>query len=345
MLKCVFDKVLPATIGACFFVAVQTAQAAPMSISEMVMVLREAKVISPTNNLAVLHSEQEVTIITKRTAKMTDDDCKIKAVLMAKVLMDAQPKQLAAVKTIYTSNGETSVSRVVVGAGDVQAFAGGTITEKQLLASLDLSKEVSDGSDRVKTSVVAGPQRERRAILRSRIEALEQGGTGVGPFQKRFNEIEDLTRAGKEKEASLLITDLNTKLSSQESLRDQAKRVGEGRGLKGQQGSIAAPMVTRQQWRPNGIAGNNASSNATQSPDFRSRVTLMNNMLDVMEKRGVSTADLRSRLKETERQSASLSPNEVCSRLEEIKNRVMQQDRASKFPNAALIRNQCLGDK
>lgn len=275
---------------------------------------------------------------------MTDDDCKIKAVLMAKVLMDAQPKQLAAVKTIYTSNGENSVSRVVVGAGDVQAFAGGTITEKQLLASLDLSKEVSDGSDKAKTSVVSGPQRERRAILRSRIEALEQGGTGVGPFQKRFNEIEDLTRAGKEKEASLLISDLNTKLSSQESLRDQAKRVGEGRGLKGQQGSMPAPIVTRQQWKQ-GMAGNNASSDEPQSPDFRSRFALMSNMLDVMEKRGVSTADLRSRLKETERQSTSLSPNEVSSKLEEIKNRVMQQDRASKFPKAALIRNQCLGDK
>lgn len=316
------------------------AEAVPMSTSEMVLVLREAKVVAPTSRLDVLQSEQEVTVITKRTAKMNDDDCKIKAVLMAKALMDAQPKQLAAVKVIYTVDGSNFMNRVVVGAGDVHSFAGGTITEKQLLASLDLSKDAGDGSDGAKTSVVTGPQKERRAVLQSRIEALKQGGTGVAPFQKMFNDIEDLTKAGKAKEASQLISDLSTKLSSQESLRDQAKRVGEGRGVKGQQGITAANPGAGQQWKPNSNAGNSAPQNAM---DFQSRANWMKNKLDEMESKGIAISDLRSRLKDVENQSSRLSATEVCARLDEIKGRMMQQDRQAKFPNAGLIRNKFHG--
>ncbi len=318
------------------------ALAAPMSTSEMALAIRESKVVSPAVRLDIVQSpdHQEVTIITKR-ANMTPKDCKIKAVLMAKALMDLQPKQLAAVKVIYTIDGENAIDKIVVGAGDVQAFASGTITEAQLMLSLDLRRESGDGSDGAKTSVVAGPQKERRDILQSRIEALKQGGTGVAPFQKMFNEIEDLTKAGKAKEASLLISDLSTKLSSQESLRDQAKRVGAGGGVKGQQGShsaSSADLGARQPWKPGGAGGN-----TTQVTDFLSQAGWMKNKLDEMERRGTSVSDLRSRLRDLENQSSKLSSSELCAKLEEIKGKMLQQDRQSKFPNAGLMRQKFNG--
>ncbi len=300
------------------------AQSASMSTSEMVLVLRQAKVVAPTSRLDVLQSEQEVTVITKRSSKMNDDDCKIKAVLMAKALMDAQPKQLAAVKVLYTTDGESSLSRVVVGAGDVQAFAGGTITEKQLLASLDLAKEAG-ASDAGKASVASGAQKEKRIVLQSRIDALKQGGTGVAPFQKMFNDIEDLTKAGKTKEASQLIDDLSTKLASQESLRDQAKRVGEGRGVKGQQGTVTA---SNQQWRPAASAGGNTGSNArTGSADFNSHAGWMFRKLDEMEGKGISVGDLRTRLRDLERQSTSAPQGEVCPKVEEVRLKMLQLEK------------------
>ncbi len=301
------------------------AQSASMSTSEMVLVLRQAKVVAPTSRLDVLQSEQEVTVITKRSPKMNDDDCKIKAVLMAKALMDAQPKQLAAVKVLYTMDGDSSLSRVVVGAGDVQAFAGGTITEKQLLASLDLAKESGDGNDSGKSSVAAGAQKEKRVVLQSRIDALKQGGTGVAPFQKMFNDIEDLTKAGKTKEASLLIDDLSTKLASQESLRDQAKRVGEGRGVKGQQGTVTA---SNQQWRPATSAGSNTSSSArTGSQEFNSHAGWMFRKLDEMEGKGISVSDLRTKLRDLERQSTSAPQGEVCPKVEEVRLKMLQLEK------------------
>ncbi|MBX9950867.1 MAG: hypothetical protein K2Y39_16975 [Candidatus Obscuribacterales bacterium] len=295
--------------------------AAPMTTSQMVLILRESKVVSPTSRLDVLQSDQEVTVITKRTAKMLDDDCKIKAVLMAKALMDAQPKQLAAVKVIYTVDGENGIYKVVVGAGDVSSFANGSITEKQLLASLDLDRESGDGSDSSRASVVTGPQKERRAILLSRIESLRQGGTGVAPFQKLFNDIEDLTRSGKAKEASQLISDLSTKLTSQEALRDQAKRTGEGRGVKGTQGT-SMPLPP---------AGSGTSD--SRLSDFQQRVTWLRNRLTEMDRKGISVADIRQRLNDAEQQASRLSSAEANSRLEDIKNRIIHAGQ-QKFSNA-----------
>lgn len=321
MLKLHKNFVLLATIAG--LVSVPAHAAGHMSTSEMVLVLREAKVVSPATRLDVLKSDQDVTVITKRTPKMNDDDCKIKAVLMAKALMDAQPKQLAAVKVIYTVDGENGVSRVVVGAGDVHAFAGGTITEKQLLASLDLQKEAGDGSDNGKEAVVAGPQKEKRAVLQSRIEALKQGGTGVAPFQKMFNDIEDLTRAGKTKEASQLIGDLSAKLSSQESLRDQAKRVGEGRGVKGQQGTASADLG-KNQFRPGRLLPNGAPPAGSPLALLQQRAQEIRSHFAEMENRGIATGDFRARLKDVEGQFSKLPAQEAIQRIDDIKSRMMQ---------------------
>jgi hypothetical protein len=325
MFKLRFYQIVPVAVAGLFSVVTQIALAAPMSTSEMVLALRESKVVSPTSNLLVRQSadQQEVTIITKRL-KMNDSDCKIKAVLMAKALMDLQPKQLAAVKVIYTIDGQNAVDRVVVGAGDVQSFANGTTSEVQLLKSLDLTRESGDGSDGGKASVAEGPQKERRDILQSRIEALKQGGTGVAPFQKMFNDIEDLTKAGKAKEASQLISDLSTKLSSQESLRDQARRVGAGGGVKGQQGThsaSSADLGPRQPWRPGGGPGNNAQAQQA-NPGI---INMMKNKLDEMERNGHSVGQLRAELRDVE--NSRVPAGEVCNRLEALKGKMMQQER------------------
>ncbi len=320
-----------------FLLSSPGALSAPMTSSQMVLILRESKVVSPTSRLDVLQSDQEVTVITKRTPKMLDDDCKIKAVLMAKALMDAQPKQLAAVKVIYTVDGENGIYKVVVGAGDVSSFASGSITEKQLLASLDLDKESGDGSDSGRAPVVTGPQKERRAILQSRIESLRQGGTGVAPFQKLFNDIEDLTRSGKAKEASQLISDLSTKLTSQEALRDQAKRTGEGRGVKGTQGTSVSDAGAKVPWRQ-AVKGQNDSL----LPDFQQRVAWLRNRLTEMDRNGVSVADIRQRLNDAEQQGPKLSAAEANSRLEDIKNRIIQAGQ-QKFSNSGGLPHKLRG--
>jgi hypothetical protein len=301
MLKLRFYQIVPVAVAGLFSVAAQIAMAAPISTSEMVLALREAKVVSPSSNLEVVKGQQEVTITTKKL-KMTERDCKIKAVLMAKALMDLQPKQLAAVKVIYTIDGENAINKVVVGAGDVQSFANGTITEDQLLGSLDFSKESGD------SSVVAGQLKD----LQLRIETLKQGGTGVAPFQKMFNDIADLTKAGKVKEASQLISDLSSKLSSQEGLRDQAKRVGAGGGIKGQQGT--APVVSAQ---PASKQFNNP--NNTSQRKIQEKVSCLRSHLQEVQNAG----EFQSRISSAEQQASS-SPDAAFAALMRIEADMMK---------------------
>ncbi len=323
------NSLLLANLIVSLAVFTQAAKAAPMSTGEMIVVLREAKVVSPTVRLDVLQSDQHVTVITKRSANMLDRDCKITAVLMAKALMDARPRELAAVKVIYTRDGENTVSKVVVSAGDVQSFAKGTITESQLLGSLELSRESEDGGEAVNPGVSAaatGPQGEKIGILQSRIAALKQGGTGVAPFEKMFNQIEDLTKSGKEKEASLLIGELSTRLAEQESLRDQAKRVAEGRGVKGQQGTSSQSSNM----------GGNAPGGGKRN-DIQGTIAFLKVRIKNLSSAGVATGDMQQRLDYVEQHASTLAPDAAMSLLDSLRNEVGNAQTAQR-PNGGIYR-------
>ncbi len=86
---------------------------------------------------------------------------------------------------------------------------------------------------------------EGLATLQKRIEVLKQGGTGVAPFQQIYDQIAELGKSGKADEASKLMSSLGSKLSTLESLRDQARRTSAARSVKGQQSVSAAALSTR----------------------------------------------------------------------------------------------------
>ena len=102
------------------------------------------------------------------------------------------------------------------------------------------------------------------AALQSRIEALKQGGTGVGPFQRIYDQIDGLAKAGKSEEASKLMTDLGSKLTTQENLRDQAKKLMSTRKVKVQQVTGAASSAS---------TASTSADNSTGSPSKASSGT------------------------------------------------------------------------
>ncbi len=96
---------------------------------------------------------------------------------------------------------------------------------------------------KVEPSVPASVQ-EGMVTLQKRIEALKEGGTGVAPFQKIWDQVGELDKAGKAEEASKLMSDLNSKLSTLENLRDQTRRVSAARSVKIQRNTGAAAVST-----------------------------------------------------------------------------------------------------
>lgn len=289
--------------------SIETVRAAEITTTELVTLLRDAKIVSQSSRLTVSISGREVTVMTRRGAKLNDDDCKINSVLMAKTVMAAYPV-ISRVKVLFAVEGSDSCDQVVVRTGDVKSFDSGTVTEEQLLSSLELEHLSGDqlsGSSSGSSQVAVGPYRERRLMLLSRIEELKNGGTGVGPFVQNFNKIEDMIKTNNVKEASAAIDVLARNLTEQEKLRRQAQKVSAGQGVRGAslQRPNTSPAVSSA-----GSPGQQSSTlpggmPATTLSDADKQTLLVNlqkthDHLNFMRNRGIDVADFENKIREVE---------------------------------------------
>jgi hypothetical protein len=67
---------------------------------------------------------------------------------------------------------------------------------------------------------------DKRLVLLSRIEALQQKGTNTKAFMEYFQQIEDLVKKGDEKASLRMINSLSGNLDDQEKMRQQANVFG-----------------------------------------------------------------------------------------------------------------------
>lgn len=319
---------------------IQCVWAGEITTTEVVSLLRDAKIVSAANRLTAAISGKEVTVMTRRGAKLTDDDCKINAVLMAKTIMASYPI-INRVKLMYAVEGSDSCDQVVVRTGDVKSFDSGAVTEEQLLSSLELQRVSGDqlgGASSGSSPVAAGPYRERRLMLLSRIEELKNAGTGVGPFLSSFNKIEDMIKASNVKDAPEALDTLARNLTEQEKLRRQAQKVSAGQGVRGaslQRPNNAASPINAVGQASSGIAkpgqppiprGAAGLSDAALAPDSTQPLSQHDKNclllgvdetrrhLDFLQNRGVGVGDFRNRLKDVE---TSVNKNS-CTAVQEL---------------------------
>lgn len=311
--------------------------AAQLHQTELVTLLRDAKIVNPEYRLDVVVSDKEVTVLTKRNPKATDSDCKINAVLMGKTLMDAHIKDISRVKVLYSVEGADACDEVVVRAGDVKSFDAGSITEEQLLSSLEIERvegeSIGDATTGGKPGVNAGPFKERRLILLSRIEELKKSGTGVTPFQQRFQKLEDLAKHGNAQELNRAISDLAQRLTEQEKLKLQAQKVGAGQGVRGaslareESSGARSQLLSREPLR---------SRNQGQMPIVMLSRFLIETRTKLAEcqKYGISVSDLDGRLSSCQRKMERRDFNgiegelkSICQSVEQRKNQFMQQNK------------------
>jgi hypothetical protein len=205
------------------------AQPAELSNDGVEKVVHEAKIFSSEFPLHAIIKVPEVEILTVRHPKATDQDCKIDSVLVAKLLFDKYPKQLTRMKLILSDDKSASTEEIMVTTGDVRAYGSGSISQDELLSSLELKN--SDGEQSV---VEIGPFARARRLLSGRIDQLKRNGTDTKPYEEILSKIETaasgkLDGAGR----ALLkqdITDLNRHLSDQEEMIRQARNIAHGYG-------------------------------------------------------------------------------------------------------------------
>lgn len=235
--------------------AVSTAAKVPLESGAIVEKIKASKIFAVDAPLRVVLKGSEVEILTVRNLKDNDQDCKIDAVLAAKELFDVYGKQVSRAKLILSDAKNGDLSEITVTAGDVHAYANGSIDRDTLLSSLEIrpcepeaDAKVVDaaspgdsspvpgtrGATAGGAAVVEGPLKNARSMLEDRIARLESSGTDTKPFRSIFANIEKRATEslGPTEKAALRldIAKLNSHLAEQEELVRQAHNIENGVG-------------------------------------------------------------------------------------------------------------------
>lgn len=232
-----FARVIGAAVCcASFLIAIPAgfAEAPNLTPAEMVLVIRNAKIVTAESPLRASLINQEAIITTKRNAKATDKDCKIDAIMIGKVLVDTYSKEILRVKVLFSDYENGKYTSVSLSKGDLTAFADGKLTQEDLLSSLQLTTYKEDvspfsekgGESATTTGISPGPLLDKRLLLLSRIEGLKQKGTNVKAYMDYFNTIEDAVKNSDEEKVKSLTVSLSEKLNDQEKMRQQAHATG-----------------------------------------------------------------------------------------------------------------------
>lgn len=201
--------------------------------------VRSAKILDPVYPVQVRLENREAILTTMRHPKATEQDCKIDAVLVAKAVMDAYPKDVARIKLVLSTSNSDTMQEVTVTTGDIKAFATGSISKDDLLTSLELKNFEPSANEQEAISglqtegskpVAPGAFRSQRQLLAGRIEKLKARGTGTKPFEEMLAKIEsDVQKPATEvPHATLLqeIRGLDAHLYEQEEAFRAAQHVG-----------------------------------------------------------------------------------------------------------------------
>lgn len=112
-----------------------------VTASDIINAIDKGKILAPSIRVNAQVRPDVVYISTYKNLKANDRDCKIEAVLLAKTVMDLAPEIPRVEVRFYEQTSLNRFKQISVSAGDVKAFAGGTIKEDQLLNGLVLKQE------------------------------------------------------------------------------------------------------------------------------------------------------------------------------------------------------------
>ncbi|MBU6451731.1 MAG: hypothetical protein KGS72_08145 [Cyanobacteria bacterium REEB67] len=217
--------------------------AVALDSASLIKIIQSAHILAPEYPINAGLDNNEALILTVRHPNATDQDCKIDAVLVAKSIMDAYPKQIIRVKLLLSDARSENMHEVAVTAGDVRAYATGTISKDELLSSLEITRvsnshtekaaTVSLNNDNGPVNVPPGVYKYERQMLTGRIEYLKARGTGTKPFEEMMDKIEADIKQGPGavpiQNIQEALKDLNTRLNEQEQAVQQAQDIASGK--------------------------------------------------------------------------------------------------------------------
>lgn len=230
------------------------------SSSNLVDLIRQAKVVNPDYPVHVVVSGNFATVLTRRHPRAKEEDMKIDAVLITKSVLDAYGYCLDGVRVLFRDEDGTNGKKIAVTEQDIKNYGAGTMDPQQFLASLklvsidgELDGDTSGQSRGSESNIVVspGPYEEQRLMLLDRINSLRKRGTGVAPYEKLFVTMDEAAKTAPSSEVKLLVARLAEKLKEQEQLCRQAEMVSRGQGVKGTVSTPASSPSTEAKLKDN----------------------------------------------------------------------------------------------
>lgn len=221
-----------------------------VTAADVQKLVEDSHVLAADYRVSATVRDQEAAVSTYRNPKAGDNDCKIEAVLIARVIMTAEPDQIKRVRLrFYSQANRQQYHEVMVRAGDIKAFASGQLKQDELLASLNLesggtmaggSRDASLGSSGGSASndraVAEGPMKTERCHLLDKIKALQEHGVGVRPFMEEFDKLNGLAQHGDRNQVGAAIDVLSNRVSEQDKAAIRARGGKEGAAAVGTKG-------------------------------------------------------------------------------------------------------------
>lgn len=291
--------------------------------SNLVDLVRQAKVVNPDYPLHVLISGNFATVMTRRHPKAKDEDLKIDAVLITKSILDAYGYCLDGVRVLYRDEDGSNGKRIAVAEADIKNYAAGTMEPQRFLDSLkmvsidgELENDPRHGNKAgaavSELSVSPGPFEDQRLLLLDRINALRKRGTGVGPYEQLFLAMDQSARNQSSDEVRKQVKALAERLSEQEQLCRQAELVSRGKGVQGTTSTASASSPNEARIK---------ESLKAAGIDGHRMVDKVGDDLNYMQKMGLDVNSLRAELKAAE-QAMDKDPAAGMKALRQIKEKM-----------------------
>lgn len=228
-----FDRFLPTLIAALILTASLSALAKSASAAtadSIKRVVQQSDILEKDYKQQVYASCMDgvASVSLFRHPEATRADCKIDTVLLARKIIDLDPKDIKLVRCIfYDYDRQNQFWEIEVRAQLISAFAQGKIGEHELINSILLSedKQKNPLSEKFaalsysgilnQDSVCHGACEDRRLAIHLRVKELERQKIQLGHFREDDLRIEDAARRGKDdSDLSAQISALNKALDA-----------------------------------------------------------------------------------------------------------------------------------
>jgi hypothetical protein len=197
---------------------------AAISESQLVTILRAAKVVPADSKLSASIAGDEVVITTTKKEGATGDASKIEAVLIAKTVFDSVSNDQQRTKVIFFDFKANSYSEVAVKRAEVKMYGSGQLTEKELLSSLELKTGEADSAEDETVKVGPGPLQPDRILLSARLLKLENEGSSVKDLRQLFDKLEATAKSGDRNETLSQLRALKANVTEREKALDEARK-------------------------------------------------------------------------------------------------------------------------